>query len=165
MLFEYYKDEIVLNEDAMNNEVTLLAFDRFINASRSILKEVRIPTSKPSFFYKRNKEGASVLGIQLIEGDNEDLSNYLVYDCMPTVEEKEVYCNIDMHAVAKATDFALAFASRATDEVNTFFQDVETLIHRNGDPKLEFDYMQQIELAKKKKGIIGKLFQKMKNKN
>ena len=157
MEFEYYTDDIILNKKAMNNEVTLLAFDRFIDASKAHLREAGIDFQNVGFFYKRNKKRESVLGVQLHDGDIEDLSNYLVYDCKHHTEGKKVFCSIDMHSDKKAADKAMPFASLASDDVVDFFISVEELIHKSGQPDLEFDNMEQIVLSKKKPQPFTKL--------
>ena len=96
------------------------------------------------------------MGIQLLEGDNEDLTNYLVFDCIPFVNGKEVFCNIDMHASSKISSRGMQFANLASDDINKFFNMMETLLIIRGKNDIELDYMKSNALKKRNKVFFQK---------
>lgn len=162
MEFEYFTDQIVLNNGIVNNNDEIMPLDNFINSSLNFLNTLGINFQQSTIFYKRNKKGASVLGIQLLAGDNEDLSNYLIYDCMPFKSGKSIFCNIDMHVCAKTSSNAMQFASLASNDVTEFFNLMEQTIVNNGQDSVELDYMKNIILQKKKQSVFAKILKRFK---
>ena len=160
MEFEYYTDEIVLNNEMINNEVEVAPLDSFIFSAKNFLKKMGINSQNTTFFYKRNNKRASALGIQLFEGDNEDLTNYLVFDCIPFVHGREVFCNIDMHASSKISSRGMKFANLASEDVNGFFNMMEKYLILNGENDIELDYMKSNSLEKKKQSVFSKIIRR-----
>ena len=160
MEFDYFTDKIELNNENINNDVEILPLDNFINSSLNYLHEIGINSQQSTIFYKRNKKGSSVLGIQLLDGNNEDISNYLVYDCLPYVSGKSIFCNIDMHAYAKLSSKAMQFASLASNDVTNFFNSMEQLIMKKGQDGVEFNYMKNLVLQKKKQNVFTKILKR-----
>ena len=137
-----------------------MPLDNFINSSLNFLHTLGINSQQLTIFYKRNKKGASVLGIQLLDGNNEDLSNYLIYDCMPFKCGKSIFCNIDMHACAKISSRVIQFASLASNDINKFFSLMEQTIMDNGQDNVELDYMKNIIFQKKKQNVFAKILKR-----
>lgn len=160
MEFEYYTDQIVLDNEIINNGEEVLPLDNFINSSINFLNEIGVNFKQSTVFYKRNKNGASILGIQLLYGDNEELSNYLVYDCLPFKSGKSVFCNIDMHAHAKISSIAMQFSRLASNDVTKFFTFMEQSIMKNGQDGIELNFMKNINLEKKKQNVLAKLLKR-----
>ena len=157
MEFEYYTDEIVLNNKIINNDNEIKPLDDFIN---SCLNKSNIDFEQSTIFYKRNKKGASILGIQLLEGNNEDISNYIVYDCMPFINNKSIFCNIDVHANAKLSLKAVQFTNNVSNDVSDFFKQMESLILKNNQNDIELDYMKNIFIQKKKQNLFTKILKR-----
>ena len=61
MEFEYYTDEIVLNNEMINNEVEVAPLDSFILSAKNYLKEMGINPQSTTFFYKRNNKRSTIL--------------------------------------------------------------------------------------------------------
>ena len=160
MEFEYFTDQIILNNGIVNNNAEILPLDNFINSSLYFMNTLGINSQQSTIFYKRNKKGASVLGIQLLDGDNEDLSNYLIYDCMPFKSGKSIFCNIDMHACAKISSRAIQFASLVSNDVTKFFDLMEQTIMEKGQDGVELDYMKNMILQKKKQNVFAKILKR-----
>ncbi len=160
MEFEYYTDEIVLNKEMINNEVEVAPLDSFILSAKNHLKKIGIDPQNTTFFYKRNNKRASVLGIQLLECDNEDLTNYLVFDCVPFVHGRDVLCNIDMHGDSKISSIGMQFASLASEDVIKFFNTMEKQLIINGKHDIELDYMKSSVLENKKQSILSRILRR-----
>ena len=160
MEFGYYTDEIVLKNEKINNEVEVAPLDSFILLAKNYLKKMGINSQSTTFFYKRNNKKASALGIQLLEGDNEDLTNYLVFDCIPFVHGKEVFCNIDMHASSKISSIGMQFANLASEDVIKFFNTMEKQLIINGKHDIELDYMKSNALENKKQSILSRILRR-----
>ena len=160
MEFGYYTDEIVLKNEKINNEVEVEPLDSFILSAKNHLKKIGIDPQNTTFFYKRNNKRASVLGIQLLEGDNEDLTNYLVFDCVPFVHGRDVLCNIDMHASSKISSIGMQFANLASEDVIKFFNTMEKQLIINGKHDIELDYMKSNALENKKQSILSRILRR-----
>ena len=158
MEFEYYTDQIELNNENINNDVEVLPLDNFINSSVNYLYEIGVNPKHSTVFYKHNRNGASVLGIQLMDGDNEDLSNYLVYDCKPFISGKSVFCDIDMHADAKTAPKAIQFARLASNDVTDFFNLMEQSVIKYNLGDLE--YMKNMIVSKKKNNVFARILKR-----
>ena len=160
MEFGYYTDEIVLKNEKINNEVEVEPLDSFILSAKYHLKKIGIDPQSTTFFYTRNNKRASVLGIQLLEGDNEDLTNYLVFDCVPFVHGRDVLCNIDMHASSKISSIGMQFANLSSEDVIKFFNTMEKQLIINGKHDIELDYMKSNALENKKQSIFSRILRR-----
>ena len=120
--------------------------------------EIGVNPKHSTVFYKHNRNGASVLGIQLMDGDNEDLSNYLVYDCKPFISGKSVFCDIDMHADAKTAPKAIQFARLASNDVTDFFNLMEQSVIKYNLGDLE--YMKNMIVSKKKNNVFARILKR-----
>ena len=145
MLFNYFKDKIILNNELIDNDLDIPLLDSFIKKTKESLVEMGFVKQSISFFYKRNKNGASVIGIQVEDGDSEDISNYVIYDAALIRGE---YC-MDFHAKPKIIDKALMFNELLAKNVYKFLSEMEKeLLNSSGK---EFDIMKKIQFQKKSK--------------
>ena len=92
--------------------------------------------------------------------DNEDLTNYMVFDCIPYINGKNVFCNVDMHASAKISSRAMQFANFASEDVNRFFSIMEKSLIINGERDIVLDYMKSDSLEKKKQSVFPKILRR-----
>ena len=135
----------------------------FIDSVTPLLEMVNLRPEEISYFYKRNKDGESILGIQLDYTSNTDISNYLVFDCRATISGNCAFPNYDMHFKGKISKVANPFANMILDNVNNFFSDLEQNLYMSGITNKEYDVMRVVTLTKKKMGLLKKLFGRNKN--
>jgi hypothetical protein len=147
MLFKYFQDKIILNNKLINEDVSFPLLDEFIRKTKDYLIEMGIKNQDVSFFYKRNKTGASVIGIQIEDGDNEDISNYVVYDALAHKDG----VSMDFHAKSKIIEKALSFNTALSKEVYIFLCETEKKIIETAEPDIEFDIMKKVHVQKKSK--------------
>ena len=147
MEFNYFTDEIILNDSDRSNFSYL---DFFIENVKKSLMEIGINNQEVNFFYKRRNNRSSVLGIQLNDGDMHDLSNYLIFDCSSFVYDKNIICSIDMHALSNISQKAVQFVNLENENIRKFFD----LVEHNMVGHEKYDIFKTVFLEKKKNIFI-----------
>ena len=154
MELEYYTDEINL-EEMQESEVEYPVIDELAGKLQVLFKRMHINPKDKKIFYKRNAQGKSVIGIQL--GNEDDLSNYLLFDCSVESINSSMFCNIAFHADQKYSGLASQMVGFMTSEVVSSFESLEYFI--NSDPRepKEVSIMKPI---KKKNNTLHRMFGK-----
>ena len=150
MELNYFTDEIVLNKNKINNNKSILYLDNFLANLINKLQESELSLNDMSFFYKRNKKRESVLGIQISEGDIEDITNYLVFDCRSYNNGKDLRCKVGMQSDKKNRDKLNNLPYQVPADAINFFEKVEHLFNNSIQRELEIDNMVQVNLEKEK---------------
>ena len=127
MRFDLYTDEITLDKNSINNKQSLLYLDNYLAGLTNEVQKAGLGLEDACYFYKRNKKGESVLGIQIVEGDAEDITNYLVFECRSDVVNNEVKCTTGFQLDEKHNDklFEIPYSIPAT--AVRFFEKIENL--------------------------------------
>ena len=158
MFFDYYTDELVLNKN--NSSTDLKELDNLIESIQKQLNEIGIVNKDINAFYKRNNKEESILGIQLLDGNIEDINNYVIFDCTPFVYGRNILCNIGMHSSAKASNKTSVLVPNIKDEVNHFFNAVEYSINNKVKNTREFDVMKDYYIEKKKEKLLSRFMKR-----
>ena len=153
MELEYWHGDTSL-EGIMFVQQNIKELEDFIETVTPLLEMVDLRPEEICYFYKRNKEGESILGIQLDYTSNTDISNYLVFDCHAAISCNCAFPNYDMHYAAKISKVATPFTNMILDNVNNFFSDLEQNLYISGETDKEYDVMRVVTLTKKKIGIL-----------
>ena len=104
------------------------------------------------------------INIAIIEdsniGNEDDLSNYLLFDCSVESIDSKMFCNISFHADQRFSVLASQMVGLMSSEVISSFESLEYFI--NSDPRepKEVSIMKQI---KKKNNTLQRLFGKKQN--
>ena len=125
MKFELYTDEVVLDKNKVNNKQSILYLDNFLGGLINQVQNAGIGLEDTIYFYKRNKKGESVLGIQIAEGDIEDLSNYLVFECRSKIVDDEVKCVTGFQIDEKHNDVWFEVPYSIAASAMHFFERIE----------------------------------------
>ena len=154
MELEYYTDEINLN-DMQESEIEYPVIDELAGKIQVLFKRMHINPKDKKIFYKRNAQGKSVIGIQL--GNEDDLSNYLLFDCSVELVNSNMFCNIAFHADQRFSVLASQMVGFLSSEVVSSFDSLEYFI--NSDPRepKEVSIMKPI---KKKNNTLHRMFGK-----
>ncbi len=154
MELEYYTDEINLN-DMQESEVEYPVIDELASKLQVLFKRMHINPKDKKIFYKRNAQGKSVIGIQI--GTEDELSNYLLFDCSVESINSSMFCNIAFHADQKFSVLASQMVGFMSSEVISSFESLEYFI--NSDPRepKEVSIMKPI---KKKNNTLHRMFGK-----
>ena len=157
MELEYFTDEINLN-DMQESEVEYPVIDELAGKLQVLYKRMHINPKDKKIFYKRNAQGKSVIGIQL--GNEDDLSNYLLFDCSVESIDSKMFCNISFHADQRFSVLASQMVGLMSSEVISSFESLEYFI--NSDPRepKEVSIMKPI---RKKNNTLQRLFGKKQN--
>lgn len=162
MIFRYFTDEIILDSNNSDTGKSLRGFDDFAIQITKALRTMNIDSDTACIFYKRNKRGESVLGIQLVGGDSECLSNYVVYDSVTSLGEG-IHSNVDIHFEPPATSrFNDFFLLVPCDDIQAFFEGVEFDVITSNEPDKEYDVMKKVQL---KKNRLLQIFKGKKTRN
>ncbi len=157
MELEYYTDEINLS-DMSESEVEYPVIDELAAKLQVLFKRMGINPKDKKVFYKRNAKGKSVIGIQL--GNEDDLSNYLLFDCSVESIDSNIFCNIAFHADQRFSLLASQIVGFISSEVINSFESLEYFI--NSDPREPKD-VSIMKSIKKKNSTLQRLFGKKQN--
>ena len=147
MKLTHFTDEITLDKEKINNKQSILYLDNFLGEFTNLVIQEGMAVKDACFFYKRNKKRESVIGMQIVDGDIEDLSNYLLFECRSELDGDKVRCSVGYTADEK-NDEVLATLSPALSYAATrFFVKVEELC-KNDQQELEIDSMVQVNYGK-----------------
>ena len=127
MKFDLYTDEIVLDKNKINNKQSILYLDNYLGGLVNEVQGAGIGLKDTCYFYKRNKKGESVLGIQIADGDVEDITNYLVFECRSTISDNKVKCVTGFKIDEKHDDIFFEIPYSVTASVVHFFERIENL--------------------------------------
>ena len=104
-------------------------FEKIIPEIESNFKRLGININNKYLYYERKKNGTSILAIQLLNGNKNDISNYMVFGCSSfvdsTIMNKNVYCDIYLHADAKSGNYAQKVLNVMSKRIIEFFEYIE----------------------------------------
>lgn len=158
MEYTNFNEKVTLDKNKLGYDTKLPTLDIFIKSARECLTAMNIDTTSKVVFYKRSREGQSVLGVQLLDGDVEELSNYVVFDYAAENIGNIYHCQSKMYAEGKASPKANEFATFAIDSITTFFSMTESDLHARGEDTKVVDCMKTIGV---KKEFLGGVFSKI----
>ena len=141
MKLSLYTDEVLLDKNKINNERSILYLNHFLGKLINQVVDAGICLEDAIYFYKRNKKGESILGIQIAEGDIENLTNYLVFECRSKLDNGEVKCISGFQVDEKHDDVLFKVPYTMPHEVIHFFKKIENLIKNPGERETEYDSM------------------------
>jgi hypothetical protein len=160
MVFKHYSDEVKLNKGKLDDNFRIGELDKLIVSTRKTLKSMKIDTQNKYVFYKRNTKGESILGIQLISGDMEDISNYIVFDHKMYQLGELSGCSCDMHTDAKASQKGNEFATYSVDSITSFFTDIEKGLIESKQITKDYDCMKSLDSKSGKENPFAKIFRR-----
>ena len=114
------------------------------------LKKLGISTNDMSIYYERHSNGSSILAIKLSEGEDFDMTNYMINGCLVEYHDNEVMCDIGFHADKKVSQRALIIANKNTKDIIHFFKTLEQEIYNNGLSNIELSLQIPLDIYQKK---------------
>lgn len=130
-------------------------FEKILFEIEDVFKKIGININTKYLYYERKKNGTSILAIQLIDGNKNDISNYMIFGCSTFISgkiiNKNVCCDIYLHADAKSGNYAQKIINILSKQIIEFFENVENDLCRKNELTKEINYL--ISLNKEK--IIG----------
>ncbi len=127
-------------------------FEKIIPEIIKTLNRINIDNSNKYLYYERKKNGTSILAIQLINGNKNDISNYMVFGCSTFISgeiiNKNVCCDIYLHAEAKSGNFAQKIINIMSKQIIDFFENVENDLCRKNELTKEISFLVSLNQEK-----------------
>ena len=164
MKYNNYSEPVELRMNRLNLGEELPTLDTFITSAKGYLSFMGIDTTNKVVFYKRSRNGESVLGVQLLDGSIENLDNYVVFDHYATNSGNSYMCQCKMYSEGKASPKANEFATYAIDSITTFFSVTELSLRDHNEEHRQIDCMRTMGPQKKKMDVFSKIFKRNNNK-
>ena len=104
-------------------------FEKIVPEIKTIFRKIGIDSNNKYLYYERKKNGTSILAIQLINGNKNDVSNYMVFGCRSLIDStftnKSVCCDIYLYADAKSGNYAQNILNVISKQIIEFFEYIE----------------------------------------
>lgn len=127
-------------------------FEKIIPEIIKTLNRINIDNSNKYLYYERKKNGTSILAIQLINGNKNDISNYMVFGCSTFISgeiiNKNVCCDIYLHAEAKSGNYAQKIINIMSKQIIDFFENVENDLCRKNELTKEISFLVSLNQEK-----------------
>ena len=127
-------------------------FEKIIPEIIKTLNRINIDNSNKYLYYERKKNGTSILAIQLINGNKNDISNYIVFGCSTFISgeiiNKNVCCDIYLHAEAKSGNYAQKIINIMSKQIIDFFENVENDLCRKNELTKEISFLVSLNQEK-----------------
>lgn len=143
-------------QNEIMNQITRLEdyklFEKIIPEIEVIFKRLGININNKYLYYERKKNGNSILAIQLINGNKNHISNYMVFGCNTFISgeiiNKNVCCDIYLHADAKSGDYAQKIINIMSKQIIDFFENVENDLCRKNELTKEISFLVSLNQEK-----------------
>lgn len=120
-------------------------FEKIIPEIIKTFNRINIDNNNKCLYYERKKNGTSILAIQLINGNKNDISNYMVFGCSTFVSNKiinkDVCCDVCLHADAKSGNYAQKVINIMSKQIVEFFENVENDLCRKNEVTKEICFL------------------------
>ena len=104
-------------------------FEKIVPEIKAIFRKIGIDSNNKYLYYERKKNGTSILEIQLLNGNKNDVSNYMVFGCRSLIDStftnKSVCCDIYLYADAKSGNYAQNILNVISKQIIEFFEYIE----------------------------------------
>lgn len=116
-------------------------------------------------YYQRNNDATSILAIQVVKGDNKDITNYMINGSKAWKQKETVYCDVYMHANKKCSEKAMKISNLISCFIVEFFEafEKELLKTNNFDISLsiEIPLIDKKEETQKEDNCIKKIIKRI----
>lgn len=151
MELENINIDIVNGTDFIQNNninFNMNPFYKMIQIIKDTFKSVGIDYNDMKIFYQRFANGKSLLAIKVLEGDDNDQTNYMFNFCQATHYGKDTFCNVYLHADKKCSKIASKLIRLLSKNIISFFEEIERDFNKKGITNLECSFL--IPLINKK---------------
>lgn len=119
-------------------------FEKILFEIEDVFKKIGININTKYLYYERKKNGTSILAIQLLNGNKNDKSNYVIFGCKASLNVKIasiVSCDVCLHADAKSGDYAQKILNVMSKQIIEFFETVENDLCRRNELTKEISFL------------------------
>lgn len=130
-------------------------FEKILLEIEDVFKKIGININTKYLYYERKKNGTSILAIQLLNGNKNDKSNYVIFGCKASLNVKIasiVSCDVYIHADAKSGNYAQKIINLMSKQIIEFFKHIENDLYRKKQFKKEMSFL--ISFNQEKKSIF-----------
>lgn len=118
-------------------------FEKILLEIEDVFKKIGININTKYLYYERKKNGTSILAIQLLNGNKNDKSNYVIFGCKASLNVKIasiVSCDVYIHADAKSGNYAQKIINLMSKQIIEFFKHIENDLYRKKQFKKEMSF-------------------------
>ena len=127
-------------------------FEKIIPEIEIIFKRIGININNKYLYYERKKNGTSILAIQLLNGNKNDISNYMIFGCSTFISSgianKNVCCDVYLHADAKSGNYAQNILNIMSKQIIEFFEYIENDLCRKTEVTKEISFLISLNQVK-----------------
>lgn len=105
-------------------------FEKILFEIEDVFKKIGININTKYLYYERKKNGTSILAIQLLNGNKNDKSNYVIFGCKASLNIKIasiVSCDVYIHADAKSCNYAQKIINLMSKQIIEFFKHIKMI--------------------------------------
>ena len=129
-------------------------FEKILFEIEDVFKKIGININTKYLYYERKKNGTSILAIQLLNGNKNDKSNYVIFGCKASLNVKIasiVSCDVYIHADTKSCNYAQKIINLISKQIIEFFKHIKNDLCRKKQLKKEMSFL--ISFNQEKKSI------------
>lgn len=145
----------------INNE----EFYKIIEIVASTFERININPKDKKIYYQRNSDATSILAIQVMDGSDSDINNYLFNGCEACIYGSNVNCDVYIHSKAKSGQNSSKLVNLISRDIIQFFEKTEEELLKNNNFNLSLSLMMPIDIKKEKeqrniKKFVKSIFKK-----
>ena len=125
-------------------------FYKIMEVFKIALRKNSINPEGMQMIYQRKEDATSILAVQVTNGLDNDISNYMINGCQAWKRDNDVSCDVYLHAEAKSAQKSVRLASIVTKDIVSFFENVEKELIKNGLYDISISMMMPLEETKEK---------------
>ena len=125
-------------------------FYKIMEVFKIALRKNSINPEGMQMIYQRKEDATSILAVQVTNGLDNDISNYMINGCQAWKHDNDVSCDVYLHAEAKSAQKSVRLASIVTKDIVSFFENVEKELIKNGLYDISISMMMPLEETKEK---------------
>lgn len=125
-------------------------FYKIMEVFKIALRKNSINPEGMQMIYQRKEDATSILAVQVTNGLDNDISNYMINGCQAWKRDNDVSCDVYLHAEAKSAQKSVRLASIVTKDIVSFFENVEKELIKKGLYDISISMMMPLEETKEK---------------
>lgn len=125
-------------------------FYKIMEVFKIALRKNSINPGGMQMIYQRKEDATSILAVQVTNGLDNDMSNYMINGCQAWKRGNDVNCDVYLHAEAKSAQKSARLASMITKDIVSFFENVEKELIKKGLYDISMSMMVSLEDTKEK---------------
>lgn len=138
------------NELIEVDNINIKEFYKIIEIVKVSLIKIGVNPEGMKIYYQRNFDATSILAIQVTNGLDNDISNYMFNGCRTWRHGSNVRCDVHMHSESKSAQKSIKLANLITEDVVNFFEKIEKRLLKSDNFDLSLSFMMPIDIKKEK---------------